>query len=151
MLQLGEGARGGKWQCADRSAEWSGHKQDTANPVVADTKGTPDQGPNWEPDDKFLSGLKGLYSSGKVPRASQLDNLAESQGWTRSQTSSGPIKWTDQNGIVRLTIKEGSPRTIRSEGPHIELRDELGRRIDPYGNLVTRRSVENHSPIEWDF
>lgn len=83
-------------------------------------------------------------------RASQIIDWALAQGWTRSQSAAGPPKFIDANGIVRLTLKKGSPRTPGSQTPHVELRDEYGRRIDPTGNRVTRHSPANHTPIIWD-
>jgi hypothetical protein len=85
-----------------------------------------------------------------TPRASRLVQFAESQGWTRSQTATGPIKYTDGNGIVRLTLKSGSSRAPGSDFPHVEIRNSIGQRIDPYGQAVTRRSPGNHTRIIWD-
>lgn len=79
-----------------------------------------------------------------------MSGYAESQGWKTSQTASGPLKYTDENGIVRMTIKRGSMRTPGNEDPHVELRGPGGGRVDPYDNPVTRRSPDNHTPIEWD-
>ncbi|WP_053204941.1 DNRLRE domain-containing protein [Jiangella muralis] len=93
----------------------------------------------------------GQLTAGGRATASQLDEFGVAQGWIRSQTAAGPVKYTDANGIVRLTIKRGSPRAPGSGDPHIELRNAAGLRVDPYGNLVTRRSVGNHTPIEWDW
>lgn len=89
--------------------------------------------------------------NGRTPKASELEDYARSQGWTKTQTPDGPPKYVDENGITRMTIKEGSPRTPGSEGPHVELRDADGQRIDPNGNPVTRRSPSNHTPIVWDW
>jgi hypothetical protein len=89
--------------------------------------------------------------NGRTPKASELEEYATSQGWTKTQTPGGPPKYVDENGIVRMTIKEGSPRTPGSEMPHVELRDGTGQRIDPNGNPVTRRSPGNHTPIVWDW
>jgi hypothetical protein len=88
---------------------------------------------------------------GRTPKASELEEYALEQGWTKTQTPGGPPKYVDENGIVRMTIKEGSPRTPGSEVPHVELRDGTGQRIDPNGNPVTRRSPGNHTPIMWDW
>lgn len=60
------------------------------------------------------------------------------------------MKYT-ANGVVRLTIKRGSPRTPGIGGPHVEIRNGEGLRVDPYGNPVTRRRVGNHTPINWDW
>lgn len=87
---------------------------------------------------------------GRTPKASELEDYANSQGWTKTQTPGGPAKYVDENGTARMTIKEGSPRTPGSEGPHVELRDGTGQRVDPNGNPVTRRSEGNHTPIQWD-
>lgn len=91
-----------------------------------------------------------LFANGKVPSASELELFGISQGWTASQTPSGPLKFIDQNGITRMTLKSGSPRAPGSGSPHAEFRDPTGQRIDPFGNPVQRRSPGNHTPIEWD-
>lgn len=88
--------------------------------------------------------------SGGVAKASDVARWAEGQGWTRSRTPTGPVKYVDENGIPRVTIKQGSPRTPGSEQPHVELRDATGQRVDPWGNPVVRRSPANHTPIDWD-
>ena len=62
----------------------------------------------------------------------------------------GPIKFLDENGISRLTIKRGSSRAPGSGNPHIEIRNVDGNRIDAFGNPVTRKSPANHTPIKWD-
>lgn len=93
----------------------------------------------------------GQLTSGGRASASQLDEFGAAQGWIRSQTATGPVKYADANGVVRLTIKRGSPRAPGSGGPHVELRNADGYRVDPYGNLVTRKSPGNHTPIEWDW
>jgi hypothetical protein len=90
-----------------------------------------------------------LFENGP-PKASDLEKYAQEQGWTRSQTPNGPIKYTDENGAVRMTIKRGSPRAPGSGSPHVELRNGDGVRTDPYGNPVTRKSPANHTPITWD-
>lgn len=93
----------------------------------------------------------GQITSGDKATASQLDSFGASQGWTRGQTASGPVKWTDENGIVRVTIKRGSPRAPGSSTPHVEMRNAAGTRVDPYGFPVTRTSPGNHTPIVWDW
>lgn len=103
--------------------------------------------PKGPPPARNLSDL----FKGRTPKASELEEFANSQGWTKTQTPGGPPKYVDENGIVRMTIKEGSPRTPGSEMPHVELRDATGQRIDPNGNPVTRRSPGNHTPIVWDW
>lgn len=90
-------------------------------------------------------------AAGGRATASQLDEVASSLGWTRSQSATGPVKFTDKTGVDRLTIKQGSARTPGSEGPHVEIRNSDGMRIDPFGNLVTRKSPGNHTPIVWDW
>jgi RHS repeat-associated protein len=92
----------------------------------------------------------GQLTRGGRAKASQLVDFAESQGWKRVQSQSGPIKYVDENGVERIVIKKGSPRTPGSEDPHIAIRDASGQRVDPYGNPVSRRSPGNHTPIEWD-
>ena len=93
----------------------------------------------------------GQLTAGGRATASQLDEFGAAQGWARSQTATGPVKYTDGNGVVRLTIKQGSPRTPGSGGPHVELRNPGGTRIDPFGNPVSRTSPGNHTPIVWDW
>lgn len=90
-----------------------------------------------------------LFEDGP-PKASDLEKYARDQGWTRSQTPDGPVKYTDDNGVVRMTIKKGSPRAPGSGDPHVEIRNGDGVRTDPYGNPVTRKSPGNHTPITWD-
>ncbi len=92
----------------------------------------------------------GQLTQGRIAKASELDNFGASQGWARSRTANGPIKYTDENGIVRITIKRGSGRASGSGGPHVEMRNAAGERVDPYGNPVTRRSLGNHAPIDYD-
>jgi hypothetical protein len=82
--------------------------------------------------------------------ASNLVEWAESLGWRKEQSLGGPIKYIDGNNIPRLTIKKGSDRTPGSGAPHIELRNDNGQRIDINGNLVLRKSPENHTPIIYD-
>lgn len=93
----------------------------------------------------------GQLTAGGRATASQLDEFGAAQGWVRSQTATGPVKYTDGNGVVRLTIKQGSPRAPGSGGPHVELRNPDGARIDPFGNPVSRTSPGNHTPIVWDW
>ncbi|WP_439330682.1 hypothetical protein [Mycobacteroides abscessus] len=95
--------------------------------------------------------LADYFQPGSPPKASELEKYALSQGWKKSQTPSGPAKYSDNNGIVRMTIKEGSQRAPGSELPHVELRDPNGQRIDPFGNPVARKSPDNHTAIGWDW
>jgi RHS repeat-associated protein len=92
----------------------------------------------------------GQITSGGSAKASHLVDFAESQGWKRVQTEHGPLKYVDDNGVERMVVKKGSPRTPGSENPHVAIRDAAGQRVDPYGNPVTRRGPGNHTPIEWD-
>jgi hypothetical protein len=80
-------------------------------------------------DADFALGQLTRSGSGK---ASELVDFAKSQGWTRSQTATGPIKFIDDNGVTRLTIKSGSPRAPGSNFPHVEVRNAAGQRVDPY-------------------
>lgn len=82
--------------------------------------------------------------------ASGIAKWAREQGWTETQTENGPPKFVDENGIVRVTLKQGSSRAPGSGMPHVEIRNAQGERIDPNGNLVTRKSPGNHTPITWD-
>jgi hypothetical protein len=99
----------------------------------------------------LLARIFGKTAPAVIPRtASGLIKWAESQKWVRTQTPAGPIKYVDENGIVRVTIKQGSSRAPGSAGAHVELRNASGQRVNPEGDLVTRRSPENHTPIDWD-
>src|SRR5690606_36085395 len=73
----------------------------------------------------------GDLTRGGGAKASDLVGFGESQGWTRTQTENGPIKFVDENGVTRLTIKSGSPRAPGSAHPHVEMRNADGQRIDP--------------------
>jgi RHS repeat-associated protein len=97
------------------------------------------------------SGSTNPFDGNNTPKASEVSKWAEGQGWTKVSSETGPTKYVDQNGVVRVTIKKGSSRTPGSEGPHVEVRNSSGKRIDPRtGKEVTRRSDENHTSIEWD-
>ena len=80
-------------------------------------------------------------------RASDIEADASSVGFTRTQTEGGPVKFTDENGVARVTVKSGSSRASGSANPHVELKDSSGQRVNPAGNPVTRKSPENHTPI----
>ncbi|MFI8530438.1 PrsW family glutamic-type intramembrane protease [Streptomyces aquilus] len=82
--------------------------------------------------------------------ASSIAKWAREQGWAETQTENGPPKFVDENGIVRITLKQGSSRAPGSGMPHVEIRNAQGERIDPQGNPVTRKSPGNHTPIVWD-
>ena len=60
------------------------------------------------------------------------------------------MKFVDQNGVPRVTIKKGSSRAPGSGSPHVELKNAQGQRINPQGNTVTRKSPDNHTPIDYD-
>jgi filamentous hemagglutinin len=63
--------------------------------------------------DGFGEGSKGIdkiFEAGRTPKASELKEYAEAQGWKPSQTDGGPLKYVDENGIPRVTIKQGSSR-----------------------------------------
>jgi len=94
--------------------------------------------------------LDDIFKAGKIPKASELKQFAESQGWKPLQTEGGPLKYIDENGIPRVTIKQGSTRAPGSGSPHVELKDTTGQRIDSAGNTVTRKSIKNHMPIDYD-
>ena len=105
----------------------------------------------------FLKGLFGQSGRGKqvgnsintdgTTTATEIIQKSEDVGFTQSQSGNGPLKMVDENGVPRVTIKSGSSRTPGSEGPHVELRDSNGQRVNPQGEPVTRRSPENHTPI----
>lgn len=108
-----------------------------------------DTGPEPTATPKPAEGLADQFKDGP-PKASDLERYAESQGWTRAQTPTGPPKYVDENGVDRMIIKQGSARTPGSEGPHVEMKNEHGQRIDPQGNPVSKRSAGNHTEINWD-
>ena len=95
-------------------------------------------------------GLDDLFKSGRTPKASELKKFTEQQGFKPSQTANGPLKFVDENGVTRITIKRGSSRAPGSGNPHVELRNSSGQRVDPAGNPVTRKSPGNHTPIDFD-
>jgi RHS repeat-associated protein len=97
---------------------------------------------------KVTKNIFGMDASKSI-KASDLRKYAESHGWKKTQTSNGPEKWVDENGIARITIKGGSDRAPGSAGPHVEIKNSSGQRIDPFGNSVTRKSAGNHTPINF--
>lgn len=94
--------------------------------------------------------LDDLFKGGRAAKASEIADWAKAQGWTPRQTPNGPLKFIDENGVVRATLKSGSSRAPGSNFPHVELKNSAGQRIDPSGNPVTRTSPSNHTPIDWD-
>lgn len=92
-------------------------------------------------------GLGALYGAGRTATREELVRYAEGQGWSLRRSPNGPVKYVDDDGQARLTIKSGSPRTSGSEGPHVEIRDGFGRRVDPFGSPVSRRAPDNHYPF----
>lgn len=64
-------------------------------------------------------------------KASDLSRVAKSQGWRRVQNPDGPIKYLDDSGVPRLTLKSGTARAPGSNFPHVEIRNAAGRRVDP--------------------
>ncbi|WP_449419288.1 hypothetical protein [Phormidium nigroviride] len=98
----------------------------------------------WE---RIIQAIK----TGVKPKASDFKTWAESQqGWRSTATSTGPLKYVDKNGFIRVTLKQGSNRTPGSDRPHVELRNAKNSRIDLQGKPVTRKSLDNHTPIQWD-
>ncbi|WP_204903116.1 hypothetical protein, partial [Pseudomonas syringae] len=95
-------------------------------------------------------GIDKIFQTGRTPKASELKQYAESQGWKPTQTDGGPLKYVDENGIPRMTIKQGSSRAPGSADPHVEFKDATGQRTDAFGNSVTRKSPDNHTPIDFD-
>ncbi|QOU29873.1 VCBS repeat-containing protein [Vibrio coralliilyticus] len=83
-------------------------------------------------------------------KASVIKAKAESVGFKASQTANGPVKMVDENGVARVTIKGGSQRAPGSAGPHVELKTSSGQRVNTVGEPVTRKSPENHTPIDFD-
>ncbi|WP_084794879.1 hypothetical protein [Pseudomonas orientalis] len=100
-----------------------------------------------------LNGPKGInkiFEPGRTPKASELKQYAEAQGWKPTQTDGGPLKYLDANGIPRVTIKQGSSRAPGSADPHVEFKSATGQRTDAFGNPVTRKSPDNHTSIDFD-
>ncbi len=95
-------------------------------------------------------GIDNIFEAGRTPKASELKEYAEAQGWKPSQTDGGPLKYVDENGIPRVTIKQGSSRAPGSSDPHVEFKDATGQRTDAFGNPVTRKSPNNHTSIDFD-
>jgi filamentous hemagglutinin len=95
-------------------------------------------------------GIDKIFEAGRTPKASELKEYAEAQGWKPSQTDGGPLKYVDENGIPRVTIKQGSSRAPGSSDPHVEFKDATGQRTDAFGNPVTRKSLGNHTSIDFD-
>lgn len=95
-------------------------------------------------------GIDKIFETGRAPKASELKEYAEAQGWKPSQTDGGPLKYVDENGIPRVTIKQGSSRAPGSSDPHVEFKDATGQRTDAFGNPVTRKSPGNHTSIDFD-
>lgn len=95
-------------------------------------------------------GIGSFFQGGRIAKASELVGYAEQQGWKAVQSAGGPLKYVDENGIIRMTIKQGSQRAADSGYPHVELRNALGKRIDPLGNEVLRKGLGNHTEIFYD-
>jgi hypothetical protein len=94
--------------------------------------------------------LSDFFKAGRTAKASELAEWARAQGWTVRQTPTGPLKFVDEKGVVRVTLKSGSSRAPGSNFPHAEFRNAAGQRVNPSGNPVTRTSPDNHTPIQWD-
>lgn len=94
--------------------------------------------------------LSDYFAGGRVPTASEIFRFAEVREWKYSKSENGPITFKDENGIKRITLKQGCQRTAGSESPLVEIGDADGVRIYPFGNEVTRKSPGNHTPIDWD-
>lgn len=97
-----------------------------------------------------VKGVGSFFQGGRMAKASELVGYAKKQGWKAMQSSGGPLKYVDANGVIRMTIKQGSQRAPGSGFPHVELRNALGKRIDAFGNEVTRKSLGNHIEILYD-
>ena len=84
------------------------------------------------------------------PKASDFQVWAESEGWHPTQTPNGPLKYIDKKQVARLTLKQGTPRAPGSNHPHVEVRNPKNIRINLQGKPVKRKSIANHTPIDWD-
>lgn len=100
--------------------------------------------------DAILETIIQIVERGEIPKASDFKLWAELKDWQPIQTPQGPLKYVDENGVARLTLKQGSSRTPGSNYPHVELRNTDSQRIDIWGNHVTRKSPGNHTRIQWD-
>ncbi len=116
-------------------------------------------GASWIKDKSNTSGknekilkdnLGELFANGRKANASELIKYGKSQGWKAEQSTTGPLTFFDKNGVKRMAIKQGSERTPGSEVPHVALKNGMGKRIDPLGNIVSKRSQGNHTPINYD-
>ncbi len=80
--------------------------------------------------EKVFQRIIQAFVGGEVPKASDFKLWAELQGWQPIQNPRGPLKYRDESGVVRLTLKQGSSRTPGSNYPHVELRNADSQRID---------------------
>ncbi|WP_143229982.1 hypothetical protein [Actinophytocola xanthii] len=64
---------------------------------------------------------------------------------TRATTATVEVSGGGRTPLVRMT--DGAPG---SGSPHVEVRNAVGARIDSYENSVTRKSIGNHTTIEYD-
>lgn len=55
------------------------------------------------PKTTVVKPLSELFDN-RVPKASEVKNWAESQGWKLRQNPNGPPKYVDENNVVRITI-----------------------------------------------
>jgi len=101
-------------------------------------------------EEEAATNVGSFFQGGRMAKASELVGYAEKQGWKAMQSAEGPLKYVDENGIIRMTIKQGSQRAAGSGFPHVELRNAFGKRIDAFGNEVTRKSIGNHTEIIYD-
>jgi filamentous hemagglutinin len=46
-----------------------------------------------------------IFETGRTSKTSELKEYAEAQGWKPSQTDGVPLKYVDENGIPRVSIK----------------------------------------------
>jgi hypothetical protein len=123
--------------------------EDLGEETAEDLSGEPseDLGADEQADS---NSLQDLFTNGRIAKASELKKFAENRGWSPRQSDNGPLKYFDKNGKERIAIKKGSARTPGSEEPHVALRDENGRFIDPFGNKVKRMDPGNHTRIDYD-
>ena len=95
-------------------------------------------------DDAAAKSIRSFFQNGREAKASELIELAEKLGWEKIKNPDGPIKYVDENGIVRMTIKKGSERTPGRIFPHVEIRNSQGHRTGVFGNETTMPSPGNH-------
>ena len=107
-------SRGRKFDSFEDALRWAKGKLDEivgrGDGAAPPPGGTPTPGGPLVPSDPDFA--IGQIASGGNAKASDLADWGVSNGWTRTQTANGPIKFVDENGVTRLTIKKGRSRVM---------------------------------------